>query len=119
MLITIEEAIHFVQWLEPQLAEKHFHCALTGSTLYKGFSNKDIDIIIYAHNESNGLLPMDAFYALKEIFPSTYRLDNPEYPQDRLVLRNTADYGWKMDFFVQIDVGFDSRKDPRWNPDGR
>lgn len=29
------------------------HCALTGSCLYKGESEKDVDIIIYSHQKNN------------------------------------------------------------------
>ena len=52
---TTEEAVRLATYLEPILAKVGYHCGITGSTLYKGGSNKDIDVIIYPHNPKNRL----------------------------------------------------------------
>lgn len=54
---TQQQAIWMIQSFEPQLASQGYHCALTGSVLYKGKSIKDLDIIIYPHWKKEGLLP--------------------------------------------------------------
>ena len=46
---TREEAIWVVERLEPLLAEVGAHCALSGSVMYRGTSDKDLDLIIYPH----------------------------------------------------------------------
>lgn len=43
------EAIELLKELEPNLAAVGFHCALAGSVLYRGTSEKDLDVIIYPH----------------------------------------------------------------------
>lgn len=46
---TQQEAIELLKRLEPDLAKVGFHCALGGSVLYRGTSEKDLDVIIYPH----------------------------------------------------------------------
>lgn len=53
MRITIETAISCVRELEPKLVEIGCHAALTGGCLYRGGSNKDVDVIIYPHDPAN------------------------------------------------------------------
>jgi len=48
---TQAEAIVMLSALEPELAMQGFHCALTGSVLYRGTSTKDLDVIIYPHHK--------------------------------------------------------------------
>ena len=47
----LDQDIDLVRQLEFKLkrAYSHYHVALGGSVLHKGFSNKDLDIIIYPH----------------------------------------------------------------------
>lgn len=49
MKFTIENALEIVRHLEPKLAEIGYHTALTGGCLYRGGSDKDVDIILYPH----------------------------------------------------------------------
>ena len=49
MKYTIGEAIDIIREIEPKLASRGIHTALTGSTLYKGESEKDFDILLYPH----------------------------------------------------------------------
>lgn len=52
-MITIQEGLGIVQQLEPLIAPLGFHAALTGSVLFKGQSEKDLDIIVYDHDRRN------------------------------------------------------------------
>lgn len=54
----LNDAIEEIKQLEPKLAAVGFHCALTGSVLYKGESIKDLDLVIYPHNK-NGAFDTD------------------------------------------------------------
>lgn len=51
--ITLEKSIEICREIEDKLKPISYHCGLTGSTLYKGESEKDIDIIVYPHQISN------------------------------------------------------------------
>ena len=57
-ILTTADAVNICREIEPILAGIGYHCGLTGSTLYKGKSTKDIDIIIYPHQISKQL-PMN------------------------------------------------------------
>lgn len=48
--ITLETAVDVCRTVEAAVAPIGMHCALTGGCLYRGGSEKDIDIIIYPHN---------------------------------------------------------------------
>ena len=47
--ITLEKAVEVCREIEDKLKPIGYHCGLTGSILYKGESEKDIDIIVYPH----------------------------------------------------------------------
>lgn len=53
--ITLQEGLEFCREIEERLVKIGYHCGLTGSILYKGESEKDIDIIIYPHQVSKQL----------------------------------------------------------------
>lgn len=46
---TLEQALVFVRELEEVLSPLGFHCGLTGSILYKGQSDNDLDVTIFPH----------------------------------------------------------------------
>lgn len=46
----LEDGLRLCRVLEPILVENGLHCALAGSLVYKGWSDKDIDIFIYNHD---------------------------------------------------------------------
>ena len=52
MKITPRDAVAIIRHLEPFAAAAGFHTALTGSVLYKGESEKDVDVIIYQHDHA-------------------------------------------------------------------
>jgi hypothetical protein len=45
----LEDAIVWVQQHEPTASANGFHLALTGGCLYRGWSYKDADVIVYCH----------------------------------------------------------------------
>lgn len=84
--LTLAQAIEICREIEEKLKPIGYHCGLTGSTLYKGISTKDIDIIVYPHQISQTLrlseiiaqiglrtnmYPSQDCYHPKEIAPST------------------------------------------------
>lgn len=46
---TLNAAVDFIRFLEPVLAKAGFHCGLTGGSIFKGTSDKDVDVIVYPH----------------------------------------------------------------------
>lgn len=50
-LWSLADAIRLCRRLEEKLAEREWHCSLAGSVLYRGWSDKDLDIIIYPHHD--------------------------------------------------------------------
>jgi hypothetical protein len=51
-LWQLSEAVEVLREVESIITPYGFHCGLTGSVLYKGESNKDLDIILYPHANS-------------------------------------------------------------------
>lgn len=72
----LEDGINICKYIEPILAENGLHCALAGSLVYKGWSNKDIDIFIYNHRPSDveSTHPIKVTALLKEIFKKRIEL---------------------------------------------
>lgn len=66
---TLQDGIEIAKLLEPLFRTKDRHIALGGSCLYKGTSEKDVDIIIYKHTPfNNEQTPEDV---LNEILSAT------------------------------------------------
>lgn len=55
---TREDASYVCEHLEKLLKEKGAHLALAGSVMYKGWSSKDLDLIIYPHQNWARLDPL-------------------------------------------------------------
>jgi hypothetical protein len=53
---TRETAFQFLEPLDAFLTANGYHCALGGSVMYRGTSDKDIDVIVYPHNRDNCIL---------------------------------------------------------------
>lgn len=49
-MITLNEGIDTARLIEQVIIPAGYHCALGGSVLHKGASNKDLDIFIYPRN---------------------------------------------------------------------
>jgi hypothetical protein len=52
MKYTLEDGIRLCRELEPAFREIGMHIGLTGSLMYRGASEKDIDIVVYPHDTS-------------------------------------------------------------------
>ncbi len=50
---TMETALEVVREIEKDLTDTGWHCGLTGSVLYKGASEHDLDLILYPRDKSN------------------------------------------------------------------
>lgn len=63
---NLQEAQALVAKIWEPLAQAGFHVGLTGSVLYKGSSDKDLDLIVYPHKTGEKTLN-DAVRALKSL----------------------------------------------------
>lgn len=99
---TIEEGIKFCWMLEPILAESGWHCALAGSVLYVGKSNKDLDIVIYPHDTSNSR-PDDVEYILNKLTANYHKYVPSQvkrrYPDSKDIWVGEYE-GKRIDFFL-------------------
>lgn len=50
---TLESALPVCRQIEDIVSRFNAHCALGGSVLHKGTSDKDLDIFIYSHSVKN------------------------------------------------------------------
>jgi hypothetical protein len=68
---TLEEGIKTTQWLEERLSKIGFHCALTGGVLFKGKSEKDLDVVVYPHDRGGKSQPTrhEAWEKIREVLP--------------------------------------------------
>lgn len=62
-----EDAVGILLQIEKVVADLGAHTALTGSCLYKGKSDKDIDIIIYPHATNDPYRKDEILQAIKDI----------------------------------------------------
>ena len=100
----LEDGITFSRNLEKRIAPLGYHCGITGSTLYKGLSFKDLDIIIYPHDVTK----VDAETRKKVEEMLIMDFDTEIHKIDRLKYPDTKDvyYGYfggqngkRVDFF--------------------
>lgn len=97
MMWTIEEAIMTIRGLEPRLFA--YHLALTGSVLYEGSSDKDLDIIVYPHRTGKKILKPElaiGYLKLTNLGQSEHEYD------DKVVYKTKDTQGRIIDlFFLQ------------------
>lgn len=102
--ITLEQALPVIRDIETKLIPHGAHCALGGSVLHRGESEKDLDIFVYPRNCETPRTPEELIGILKHLFPAGRDVTNDNYPTDRLrfVVRRliSADVIWKIEFFV-------------------
>lgn len=65
-MITILDALDLVKKIQPKLQENNLNCALTGSVLFSGKSEKDIDLIVYQHSFADGVMTRAAVRKILE-----------------------------------------------------
>lgn len=95
-MITIEEALKFIRTLEEKVKPYGFHCGLTGSVLYKGYSEKDLDIIIYPHTA-----PAFADALIANVFPTACLCNsyNDKQRDNKTVYKMLVDGTQRVDLF--------------------
>lgn len=99
MFDTIE-GIQICRQIEKFVSEVGLHCGLTGSVLYKGSSEKDLDVIIYPHQVSNPISKEVAKKALAKIgIKPKYRVSTVASCQDKDVEVFETESGRRIDIF--------------------
>lgn len=53
---TLTEALSFVRLLEGYLTT--YHVAITGGVLFRGYSDQDLDLLIYPHTTASEQIPL-------------------------------------------------------------
>jgi hypothetical protein len=96
MKYTTSQAVQICTELEPILAEKGYHAAIGGSLAYRGTSNKDIDILLYPHNNSVETDRYILVDLLEKYGYSTSYGDGTKVPD---VHRTENKQGWRVEFF--------------------
>jgi hypothetical protein len=81
-------AVDFIQQVEELVRPFGYHAGLTGSCLFKGYSSKDVDVILYPHKTSQTL-------AFEDVLSKISVLDVPKGAP-----RNHAQYGDLKNVFV-------------------
>ena len=106
--ITLNDALPIVRDLEAKLIPLGAHCALGGSVLHHGESNKDLDIFVYPHNQDETKTPEELIAILKSIFPQGWGATDDNYPHDRLrfvyMRPNSEGQWWKVEMFVFLTL---------------
>lgn len=81
---NLDESIYIVRSIEHLAIKFGYHCALGGSVLLKGYSIKDLDIIIFEHKKGQGLLI--PFCDELKNYVTNWRLrDHTEYNDTKIV----------------------------------
>jgi hypothetical protein len=94
-VISLGEAISLARMVESRIHPKA-HCGLTGGCLFKGFSSKDIDIIIYSHNINEPYSKEWIFAQIKDIVTPVKETTRDYVDKDVTI----ADYcGTRVDLF--------------------
>lgn len=101
------DGIRHIRRLQEILQPIGFHCALAGGVLLKGYSDKDLDIIIYPHEK--GKVSSDvAWKKIQEILQPSIDKDkifecdkdkNGDYPRDGKDVKTITKDGKRYDFF--------------------
>lgn len=108
MKYTLSNAVDLAARLEPLIFERfNLHLAIGGSLVYRGHSEKDIDIFIYPHNKEV-VIDRNAIWGWLEDEGFTRRVKSPvnedeqeaDFTQvpDVLVMNETST-SYKVDFF--------------------
>lgn len=97
MSFTLQDGVDLIRIVEPILIEIGYHCALHGSVLYKGASEKDIDIIIYPH-KIDSLKPEAEIFTVLLAVGITPTFDHPRSKCDKVIWPCSAQ-GRRVDLF--------------------
>ena len=87
---TIDSAMVLIRQIEPVLAANGYHCALTGSVLFKGESEKDIDIVLYPHNPDKLLQPIELLDLLEPFLSVANDYTEPQYKRPIAIMKHES-----------------------------
>lgn len=103
MTYTIEHALNIARQLEPTMARYGIHVAIGGSLVYRGTSDKDIDIFLYPHDRNVDMNPNNIVKRLAEFGYVVRDQDNDStFVPDVFVAYGPT--GFKVDFFFMSRV---------------
>jgi hypothetical protein len=98
--IVLADALPVIKALEISLQETGLmHCALAGSLIYKGFSNKDIDIIIYARKEGTSFPTPELLNSCLVASGLRVATRNSDSKHPTTILNSWTKLGQKVDLF--------------------
>ncbi len=98
MLYTTDLLLAIARELEPKVAEIGGHVAIGGSCVYRGYSKKDMDIMLYPHKKESPLVHLTVWNLLvslgwEDAKPNSEATRIP----DVLVMQKD---GIRVDFFI-------------------
>lgn len=98
---TLGTGVAFAQQVEKILGPLGFHCALGGSVLHKGESEKDLDIFVYPHRRGDGAAPDALISALKSglAVSGFQHRDHTHYGDSKQVYSASTVFDYRVDFF--------------------
>jgi len=96
---TRETAFQFLEPLEKFLAGNGYHCALAGGVMYKGTSDKDLDVIVYPHDRDNCILVDVLWERLRGFLSPLKSFNSKGSSRDSKDVRVFYVAGRRIDFF--------------------
>jgi len=106
---TLAEGVDFCAHLWRNLAPLGWHCALTGSVLYQGFSLKDLDVIVWPHDggQTQALPDIEQARELLRRWTSASKVidDSGYYGSYREIWKGVTK-GKRVDYFFLVDRRF-------------
>lgn len=100
-----EDAVELLSKFEAFLAKQGYHCALGGSVLYRGNSEKDLDVIVYPHHTRecqsvNDLWPhIITYFSPEECGKCANKEGTRLHIRDGKVVHWLKKQGQRVDFF--------------------
>lgn len=104
--IRLDNVLPVLVELEQIMSGNGYHIALTGSVLYKGGSNDDVDVIVYPHDPANR--PLDAQGLQQLLEDNGYHLKRkctPDYVNRDVWVFTHPETNFRFDFFLS-DTSF-------------
>lgn len=87
---TQQEALCLLPQIESGIVHTGYHVGMLGSVLHKGFSTKDLDIVIYPHHKGDGENFMGLVEALIKLGFSLFELqEHKKYADTKTVYKAT------------------------------
>lgn len=96
---TLEEAIKLLRELEPTANAHGLHLGITGSVLYKGESQKDLDIVVYPRKTTQTNIHAQDGMKFRVAVAPKWNFRTPYHPEDTKEVWSAILSGKKIDFF--------------------